>query len=141
MARGDLVPGGFGVRFAGALVVVLATYNPSGWSYFHWLGESLNARSAGPLHAFVGVLLAIGWSLFLVATLRSLGALGLILSCAFFATLVWWLADAGWLPEVSGETLAWVALVCLAGVLSVGMSWGHLWRRLSGRVEVDAEEE
>ena len=34
--------GGFGfvdflVRLAAALVLVLVTYNPTGWSYIHWL--------------------------------------------------------------------------------------------------------
>jgi hypothetical protein len=37
--------------------------------------------------------------------------------------------------------VTWIALVCLAGVLSLGVAWGHLWRRLTGRVEVDESGE
>src|SRR5262245_66430996 len=106
-----------GARFALALAVVLATFNPTRVSFFHWLRESLESGSAGPLHAFLRVVLAIGWSVLLIATLRSLGFLGLLLACAFFGTLVWWLTDAGVLPIASREAATWVALVCLAGVL------------------------
>ena len=123
-----------GARFALALVVVLATFNPTGHSYFHWAREALADGTAGPLHAFLGVLLAIGWAILLVATVRSLGWLGLTLACAFFGTLVWWLADAGVLPTGSASAVTWIALVCLAGVLSLGVAWAHVWRRVTGRV-------
>lgn len=131
----------FGARFLLALVVVLATFNPTGHSYFHWVRASLADGSAGPVHAFVGVVLAIGWAVLVVATLRSLGLLGLTLACAFFGTLVWWLADSGVIPVGSANAVIWIALVCLAGVLSLGVAWGHLWRRLTGRVEVDESGE
>ena len=130
-----------GARFVLALVVVLATFNPTHVSFFHWVRESLANDSAGPLHAFLGVVLAIGWSILLVATLRSLGFLGLLLACAFFGTLVWWLSDAGVLPIESRDAATWVALVCLAGVLSLGVAWGHVWRRVTGRViDEDAKD-
>jgi len=132
MAQGSsFVIGG---RFVLALVVVLATFNPTSHSFFHWLWDSLANDTAGPVHAFVGVVLAIGWAILLIATLRSLGVLGLILACAFFGTLVWWLAEAGVLPADSANAVAWIALVCLAAVLSLGVAWGHVWRRVTGRV-------
>ena len=131
----------FGARFALALVVVLATFNPSGVSFFHWARAAFENHSAGPLHAFVGVVLAIGWVVLIAATLRSLGFVGLFLACAFFGTLVWWLADSGVLPLGGAHAATWIALLCLAGVLSLGVAWGHLWRRLTGRVEVDESGE
>jgi hypothetical protein len=121
-------------RFVLALVVVLATFNPTQHSYFHWVRDSLASDTAGPVHAFIGVVLAIGWAILVIATLRSLGVLGLILACAFFGTLVWWLAEAGVLPADSASAVTWIALVCLAGVLSLGVAWGHVWRRVTGRV-------
>jgi hypothetical protein len=121
-------------RFLLALVVVLATFNPTQYSYFHWVRDSLAGDTAGPVHAFIGVVLAIGWAILVIATLRSLGVLGLILACAFFGTLVWWLAEAGVLPDDSASAVTWIALVCLAGVLALGVAWGHVWRRVTGRV-------
>lgn len=125
---------GFFLRFLLALVLVFATWNPSGWSYVHWAADVLPGINA-PL-AFTGVVLLIGWVLYLHATLQSLGILGIVLAAAFFGTLAWLLFDAGWL-SVKSSVLSYVSLVLFAGILAVGMSWGHIWRRVSGQVEVD----
>lgn len=127
---------GFLLRFLMSLILVFATWNPSGWSYSHWLLNVLPNVTAAL--AFVGVVLLIGWILFLHATLDSLGLLGILLAAAFFGTLTWLLFDLGWLSANSGA-LSYVALVLIAAVLALGMSWAHVWRRLSGRVEVDDE--
>jgi hypothetical protein len=127
---------GFLLRFALSLALVFATWNPSGWSYAHWLTGALPDVGA-PL-VFAGVVLLIGWVLFLHATLDSLGLLGIALAAAFFGSLAWLLFDLGWLSPQSGA-LSYVALSLIAAVLAVGMSWGHLWRRLSGQVEVDED--
>jgi hypothetical protein len=42
----------------------------------------------------------------------------------------------GWLSP-GQEVLSYVALVIIAAILAVGMAWSHIWRRLSGRVEVE----
>ena len=46
-------------RFAGALLLVLATYNPSGISYFHWLRNATTDGGLGPEHFLVGVALTV----------------------------------------------------------------------------------
>lgn len=122
------------LRFVLALVLVFASWNPSGYSYVHWLWQDLPNVTA-PL-AFVGVVLLIGWVLFLNATLQALGGFGIVLAAAFFGSLVWLLLDQGWLAPTSG-VLSYVALVLVAAILAIGMAWGHLWRRWSGQVEVD----
>lgn len=124
---------GFLIRFLMSLVLVFATWNPTGWSYAHWLMNTLPSVNA-PL-AFVGVVLLIGWILFLHATLDSLGVLGILLAGAFFGTFTWLLFDQGWL-SASNDVLSYVALALIAAVLSLGMSWAHIWRRLSGQVDV-----
>ena len=40
-------------RLVAALILVFATYNPSGYSYFHWVEQSLSEFD--PLVAFAGV--------------------------------------------------------------------------------------
>lgn len=123
-------------RFVLALALVFATWNPSGWSYVHWFLETLHGPGFTAPLAFVGVVLLIGWVLFLHATLQALGAVGIVLAAAFFGTLVWLLFDQGWLSATDGA-LTYVALVLVAAILAIGMSWAHLWRHLSGQVEVD----
>ena len=121
-------------RLAAALVLVLATYNPSGVSFFHWVAE---AESLGPEHFVVGVLIAIGWVILIAATKRSLNALGMILGIVLLGGIVWLLIDLGALSVESTSALTWVLLICIAVLLAVGLSWSHIWRRLTGQFEVD----
>jgi len=123
-----------------ALFLVLATFNPSGYSYFHWFRSALAEGAAGPQHYFVGVVLVIGWVMFIRATLRSLGGVGILLGAAFFGTLMWLLTKYDVVPSDSAEAITWIALVCMAGLLAAGMSWSHIRRRLSGQYDVDDVE-
>ena len=61
---------GFLGRWIFALILVLGTYNPSGFSYIGWL-LSENA-SFGPVMAIVGLLLLIGWIFCVKATFDAL---------------------------------------------------------------------
>jgi hypothetical protein len=126
------------IRFLAALVLVFATWNPTGWSFVHWILSTLPNVTASLV--FAGVVLIIGWFLFLHATLESLGLVGIIMALAFFGTLTWLVFDLGWLSTGQG-VLSYVVLVVTAAILAVGMSWSHIWRRLSGRVEVEGDHQ
>ena len=129
-------PGGFLLRFLVAAVLIFATYNPEGFSYFHWVKEG---GPITPLKAFAGVVLAIGWVFLLRTTLRSLHPVGILLAAAFFGTLLWLLMD--WLHfRASGRTLAYVVLFCVAAVLATGSAWSLFRRRVTGQVDVDEPE-
>ena len=89
-------------RFIAALVLVFATYNPiGGWSFYDWaIAPALGLAEGSPisvLKALVGLVLFVGWLVFLRATQRSLGALGMILALLFFVLVFWLLIDQGWL--------------------------------------------
>ena len=71
--------GGFVLRFLVAAVLIFATYNPEGLSYFHWMKEG---GPMTPLKAFAGVVLAIGWVFLLRTTPRSLHPVGILLAAA-----------------------------------------------------------
>jgi hypothetical protein len=73
------------LRLAATLVLVLATYNPNGWSYAHWLKNAFSNSGLGPEHILIG----------------------------------------------------WVILIILSVMLAIGLSWSHVWRRLTGQFEVD----
>lgn len=133
----DLSSGGFAMRLVAALVLVLATYNPTDWSFVDWIKYSIGERNLGPEHLLVGIVLVIGWVVLGVASIRSLGVLGLVLGGAFFAALVWLLIDFGILSATSADSVTWIALVCLAALLAIGVSWSHIWRRVTGQLEVD----
>jgi hypothetical protein len=124
-------------RWLAAILLVLATYNPSGHSYVHWVFESLGEQSLGAVHFVVGVVLLAGWAAFLAATGNSLGTMGTVLGAALIGGLIWLLVDLGWVHANSTSTVVWLGLLALATLLAIGMSWSHIWRRLSGQLEVD----
>ncbi len=126
-------------RLVAALVLVFATYNPSGNSYFHWVEQSL--PDFDPLVAFAGVVLLIGWVMFIRATARSLGLLGILLAAGFFGTLLWLIIDRGWLAADNLQLITYIVLVLLSAILAVGMSWSHIRRRLTGQIDVDEVDE
>ena len=135
----SITPQGFLLRFLFALLLVLLTYNPSGYSYSHWLQDSFS--NFGPLVAISGITLIIGWVVYIRATLRSLGLIGLILAALFFTTIVWLLIDWGWLGLNNVTAMSWVILILISAVLAVGISWSHIRRKLSGQVDSDDVDE
>jgi hypothetical protein len=130
-----LTLGGFLLRFAFALLLVLLTYNPSGYSYIHWVSDNL--REITPYIVLAGVVLIIGWGVYVKATLNSLGNIGIFILGGLFACIVWLFFYWGWLSRDNISALSWVIETLLALLLSIGMCWSHITRRLSGQVDVD----
>ena len=124
-------------RFIASLILVLISYNPTDYSFVGWLMHARELDILGPEHFVVGVALLIGWVILLAATSRSLGAFGLILGGSLLGGVVWLLIDFGLLDVNSVTSATWVSLICVALLLAVGLSWSHVWRRLTGQFEVD----
>lgn len=135
MAQRGLTWVGVVLRLLVAVVLVFATYNPDGYSYYHWATQT--PLSIDPLKIFVGVVLLIGWTMYLRATLNALGPFGLFLALAFFGTLIWLVVDWGLVPADSVRAITYIALAVLCGVLATGASWSHVRRRFSGQQDVD----
>ena len=124
----------FLARFGFALVVIFATYNPEGVSYYHWLREG---GGSTPLKAFLGVVLLIAW-IVLVKTARStLGTLGLVLAAAFFGTLLWVVLSFAHVVAHGSRAITYVVELALAAVLSVGLGWARTRQKVTGQVDVD----
>ena len=130
---------GFLLRAIFALALVLLTFNPSGYSFAHMIGNGFPQIT--PLEAVLGLVLLIGWFVYLSATLRSIGVLGMALAVALFAALIWLIVSWGWLALSNKSAITWISLAVLALVLAVGMSWSHLYQRWSGQATVDDTEE
>jgi hypothetical protein len=69
------------LRWLVALFGVFATYNPSGYSYYDWVRHPAASLS---LQVLAGVVLVIFYVVYLRATLRSLGPIGISLTTALF---------------------------------------------------------
>ena len=134
---------GFLWRFIFALALVYITYNPTGLSYYHWARDAFLGSGSlmTPPFALVSIILLISWTVYLRATLRSLGSFGLLLALAFFAIIIWWLVDLGLLGIQNESVFSFIVLFLIAAVLAVGMSWSHVRRRLSGQADMDDVDE
>lgn len=129
----------FGLRFLFSAILIFATYNPEGFSYYHWVADVFPSMTIE--QAFVGIALVIGWVIYIRATLRSLGLIGLILAFAFFGLLLGMLFKWGWISLEASKMVSYVVEVLLAVVLAVGMSWSHIRRRMSGQADMDDVDE
>ena len=136
----------FLVRLGAATGLVFFTYNPvEPYSYYEWALAPLMGLQEGSafsvFKAFVGLLLFIGWAIFIRATRRSLGWIGMGLAVAFFVLFFWLLIEQGWLSLDNPDVLTWLILIGLSGVMALGMSWSYIRRRMSGQLDVDDTED
>jgi hypothetical protein len=130
---------GFIWRLAAAFTLLVATFNPTEWNYVTWVQENFTEQM--PLAVLLGLLLFVGYIVYLRATLRSIGAFGMFMVLAIVAATVWVFYDYGLLRLNDTAQVVWLALAALALVLGIGLSWSHVRRRLSGQSDMDDVDE
>lgn len=130
---------GFVIRWLFAFVLLAATYNPTEWNYVRW--SMANADTNLSVTVLLGLVLFVGYIIYLRATLRSIGIFGMVLILAVVGTLLWVLFDQGVISLNNQSVNTWIAIVALSIVLSVGLSWSIVRRKLSGQADVDDIDE
>lgn len=130
---------GFVVRWIFAFLLVALTYNPTDWNYSRWAAENWSEQM--PLAVLFGLVLLVGWIIYLRATLRSIGPFGVLLVLALMAALGWVLYDQGWITLDNPSLNAWLAVIAASVVLGIGLTWSIIRRRLSGQVDIDDVDE
>ena len=142
MAKAGIGPAGLLLRVLGAILLVYATFNPTGHSFYHWalaplVGMGSASGGSAALKFLVGVLLLIGWVVVLQATRRSIGLTGAVLALALCGGLIWLLVEQHVVSPTGSAAIAHIVLLAVGLVLGVGMSWSLLSRRLTGQVDTD----
>lgn len=127
------------IRWLFAFVLVVATYNPTMYNYVRWAEANYDQRLS--LVVLFGLVLFVGYVIFFRATLRSIGAFGVILIVALVAVIVWVFLDMGWMTLDDPDQMVWLGIVALSIVLGTGLSWSIIRRRLSGQVDMDDVDE
>jgi Family of unknown function (DUF6524) len=122
------------LRIGLALALVIATFNPTGYSLVHWMSEA--PVSVTPGKALAALTLAIGWIVCLRTAFISLGRTGLLLALGLFSVLVWFLVDHD-VVSLTGSGIVWVSLVVVGVLLGVGLSWSLLRAKATGQIEVN----
>ena len=130
---------GFLMRWLFAFLLLAATFNPTQYNYIDWV------RTYGGMNisiaVLLGLLLLIGYIIYLRATLRSIGAFGMALVLAVVGAGLWVLYDFGVLVLDNSSFNVWLGLGALSLVLGVGLSWSHVRRALSGQSDMDDVDE
>jgi len=135
MATPGISWSGVALRVVLALALVLVTFNPGGWSFYHWLSAPPAGITA--VKAFAGVLLLIGWLVCLRTAYVALGVVGAVLLTALLGTVVWMLIDYHVIDVAGRSAMMWIGLVIASVVLGIGLSWSLIRSRVTGQVEVD----
>ena len=130
---------GLGLRFITALLLVCLTWNPTRFNYVRW--AMANWSELAPVVFFVGLILLIAFVIFLRATARSLGAVGIILALGVAGSILWLLFFYELISLTDSTALSWVGLILFSMILAAGMSWSHLRRRWSGQADMDDVDE
>lgn len=130
---------GFFTRWLFAFVLLVITYNPTPFSFVRWAAQSYHTQL--PLTVLLGLILLIGYLIYLRATLRSIGGFGMILILALITALLWVLYDYGLLDLSNRDFTVWIGLLALSLVLGIGLSWSIIRRKLSGQVDTDDVDE
>ena len=103
---------GFFLRWLFALLLIMVTFNPTGYSLFHWVWPFANEQL--PLKILVMVVVLACYIFYVSASMKSLGALGIVVVFAFCAMIL-----------------------MLSLVLGLGVSWSHIKKRITGQFDTD----
>lgn len=130
---------GFLIRWLFAFLLIAATFNPTEWNFVQW--SRTNFYDEMPLTVLFGLILLVGYVVYLRATLRSIGGFGMALVFAVFVALVWVLYDWGILSLDNSNLNVWMSILALSLILGIGLSWSFVRRALSGQYDVDDADE
>ena len=123
------------LRFLGAFGLLAATYNPTQYNYIRWVDANWPAQM--PLAIFLGLLLAVGFLIYVMSTMRAIGTLGVMMIAAILGAGLWVLTDWGVLSLENRNLNTWLGLIGLAVIMGLGLSWSIIRQRLSGQATVD----
>ncbi|MDX8351228.1 DUF6524 family protein [Cognatiyoonia sp. IB215182] len=130
---------GFLIRWVFAFVLLAATYNPTAWNFVRWSLDNYETNLS--MTVLFGLILLVGYIIYLRATLRSIGVFGMVLILAVVGTILWVLFDQGVISLDNPTVNTWIAIVALSIVLAIGLSWSIVRRRLTGQTDVDDIDE
>lgn len=123
---------GYLVRVLSAMFLIFGSYNPSGYSYYHWLQVDFGDWA---FKLFVGCLLVVGFYYQTRALWRSMRLIGSIALSLIIVTAVWLLSDLGWIDLSDGTQLTLTIQVGFTIQLGTGFCWSHIRYRLSGQAD------
>lgn len=129
--RARFRPSDYVIRFLFVYALIVATWNPTGYSYIDWALASDGAYIA--VKVFVGLSLFLIYGFLADMARRALLRRGMLLAVLFFASAGWALWSQGLLPD-RASPLALLVEAAVAATLAAGLSLVPLWQQASGQV-------
>lgn len=126
-------------RWFAGFALLAVTFNPTPYNYVSWIQDY--GRENLSVAVLAGLILLVCYIIFLRATLRSIGAVGVVLLLAIFGALIWVLYDFGILTLDNQSMNVWLGILALSVVLGIGLGWSHVRRALTGQTDVDDIDE
>lgn len=130
---------GFLMRWIFAFALLAVTYNPTQYNYVTWVLQYGSANLS--IAVLTGLILLVGYIIYLRATLRSIGLFGVILILALVGAILWVAYDLGLFDIDNPSFNTWVGILAMSIVLGVGLGWSHVRRAISGQSDVDDVDE
>jgi hypothetical protein len=130
---------GFLLRWLFALGLVTVTYNPTPFNFTRW--AMTDGQDQLSLTVLAGLVLLVGYIIYLRATLRSIGPLGMMLILGIVGAVLWVAYDFGLLNLQNRDLTTWIGILALSLVLGIGLSWSIIRRKLSGQADMDDVDE
>lgn len=100
---------GFLLRWLFAFVLLAATYNPTEYNFVRWAMG--NYQQMLSICVLGGLILLVGYIIYVRATLRSIGLFGMLLVLAVAGTMIWVLFDQGLIDLANPTFNTWLAIV------------------------------
>ncbi len=117
-------------HWAYCLGLVLLTYNPLGYSYYHWVTDGSGEVF---LKMIMGLGLLIAYTFLMWVIIGSIGRLGLL------AGVIMWVLLAHEVIKffaVEGSAMyEFIVLLCLSTLLAIGLAWPYINFQLHGQIE------
>lgn len=126
-------------RWLAAFALLAVTFNPTPYNYVSWVRDYGSENLS--IAVLAGLILLVCYIIFLRATLRSIGAVGVVLLLAIFGALIWVLYDFDLLTLDNQSMNVWLGVLALSVVLGIGLGWSHVRRAMTGQTDVDDIDE
>jgi len=121
------------VRMLAVAFLIGSAYNPSGYSYYHWILDGPGGLWA--VKTLLGLGILIGFIFCVAATARSLGLLFSVPLAIVIGAAIWVLVHFGLIDLSDGTQRILTFEIALIVLLGTGVSFSLIRYRLSGQLD------
>jgi len=120
-------------RWLMAAAVVFSAYNPSGYSYYHWVTRT---EGISPLQVFAGLAIFISAVAIVRMAFLSVGYIGSTIIATLVMMAILLCVGLDFIEIETIEITTYTIQFWISFVLAVGMGWSFIQRRISGERDV-----